>query len=93
VAGNATLTVNETAQFTATANFSDDSAETVTGASNWNSSNETVATVSGGGLVTARGAGSADIRATHQNVTGLRTVQVTAAVQAGGPSRTLNSVG
>jgi predicted phage tail protein len=79
VNGPATIEVGQAAQFTATAMFSNGSSSNVTSTSNWSSSNNAVAVVTGG-LVDALSAGTADIRATFQGVTGARGVQVTQTV-------------
>jgi hypothetical protein len=71
--------VGQTAQFTATATMSNGTSQTVTTQATWQSSNTSVATVSSTGLVTAVGAGSADIRATYQSVSGSAAVTVAAA--------------
>jgi hypothetical protein len=62
--------INQTSQLTATANLSNGTTQAVTTQATWQSSNTTVATVSASGLVTAVGAGQADLRATYQGVTG-----------------------
>lgn len=69
-------TTGQTAQFTATAVMSNGTTQTVTDQSSWQSSNGSVATVSGSGLVTAVGAGDADVRATYQNVAGSARISV-----------------
>jgi hypothetical protein len=76
--GRTAINVGETEQFSATANFSDNSTQNVSGTATWSSANTGVATVNASGLVTAVAAGSAEIRATFQNMTGTRTVQVSA---------------
>jgi hypothetical protein len=70
IAGSAP-TVGATAPFTATATLSDGSTQTVTTQAVWSSSNAGVATVANTGIVTAVGAGEADITATYANVSGL----------------------
>src|SRR5262245_18397079 len=59
-----------TRQFVATATQSTGSTSDVTQQATWQSSAPAVATVSGSGLVTAVGAGEAEISATFQNVKG-----------------------
>jgi hypothetical protein len=70
VSGNAP-NIGATSQFTATATLSNSTTQTVTPQATWISSNASVATVNGAGLVTGVGAGSADISATYQSVSGL----------------------
>lgn len=67
----------ESAQFSATAVMSNGTTQAVTGQASWQSSNTSVATVAAGGMVSAVGAGDADIRATYQNVTGSARITVT----------------
>jgi hypothetical protein len=76
VTGPTPIQAGESQSYTATANFSNGSSQNVTTTSAWSSSNTAVATVSNAGVVTGVSAGSADIRATHQGVTGTRTLQV-----------------
>jgi hypothetical protein len=68
--------IGGTAQFSATASLSNGIIQTVTSQAAWQSSNGSVATVASGGLVTAIGAGEADISASYQNVSGQRHVSV-----------------
>lgn len=60
----------DTAQFQATATLSNGTSRTVTTQAAWESSDQNVATVTSGGVVTAVAAGEAEIRATYQSVTG-----------------------
>jgi hypothetical protein len=69
VAGTAP-TLGATTQFTATATLSNNTTQSVTSQATWQSSNTAIATVSTGGLVTGVSAGTADITATYQSVTG-----------------------
>jgi len=62
--------VGATAPFTAIATFSDGATQNVTSQAAWTSSNASVATVNSAGVVTAVGAGEADITATYQTVAG-----------------------
>ncbi len=85
----ASLVPPNTATLTATANYSDGSAESVTATGTWDSSNKAVATVAGG-VVTAITPGSTDISATYQSVRGAAPVTVTAATlraNAGAPQQ------
>src|SRR5207248_3608492 len=68
------------AQMAATATMSDGTTQNVTGAASWTSSDTGVATVAAGGAVSTHAAGSADISATYQLVSGSATVTVTAKV-------------
>jgi len=73
-----TPAVGTSAQFTATANFSNATNQNVTAQAAWQSSSSAVATVSSAGLVTAAGSGDADIRATYQSQTGTMHITVAA---------------
>ena len=79
IGGSTTVSEGGTAQLTATAQYSNQTSETVTNQATWISSNPTVATVSATGLLTALRTGSVDVSATFQNVVGRRTVPVGAA--------------
>ena len=81
VTGGNAVTVGQTLQLTATANFSNNTTQNVTTTATWQSSNVGVTTVSSGGLATGVAPGSADIRATFQNVTGTAALQVNAVQQ------------
>ena len=83
----ATLTINGTQQFNAVTR--DASGAIITGRTvSWASSNTAVATVSGSGLVTGVGAGSATITASSEGRSGAATVTVNAA----NPTITLRNV-
>lgn len=79
IAGTLTFAEGATSQLTATANKSDGTTENVTSQATWQSSNTTVATVSGTGLVSALQRGTADITATFSAQTGRQTLQITLA--------------
>jgi len=57
-------------QLAAMARFSDGTAQDVTTAAQWESSNTSRATVSSTGMVTVVGNGDVDVRATYQNISG-----------------------
>jgi uncharacterized protein YjdB len=76
---NSTLIVNATQQFTATANYSDGSSQIVTGQATWGSSQVAFATITTGGLATAKAAGTTTISATFGGKTGNATLTVQAA--------------
>ena len=78
---NNAITVGQTEQFAATANFSNGTTQTVTSTATWTSSNNAVTTVAATGLATSVSAGSADIRAAFQGMTGSKTLQVNAAAR------------
>ena len=69
-----------TQQLTATLNMSDETTQDVTSTATWTSSDEAVATVSTGGLVTAVAEGSATITAAASGQSGTCAVTVPAAV-------------
>jgi hypothetical protein len=75
---NNAVTVGQTEQFTATANFSNGTTQAVTSTATWTSSNNGVATVAATGLASGVSAGTADIRAAFQGMTGSKTLQVNA---------------
>jgi hypothetical protein len=79
VSGNNTVTAGQTVQFQAAATFSTGAPETVTSSATWTSDNNGVATVNGSGLATGVAAGSTQIRAAHQNMSGSSPLQVNAA--------------
>ena len=62
--------IGSTAQYTATATFSDSSTKDVTSTSTWVSFNTSVATVSSSGVVTAVAPGTAVLEATYQGEAG-----------------------
>lgn len=68
--------VGASAAFTATATLSNSTAQTVTSQATWQSSNGAVATVTSSGVVTGMSAGTADITATYQNVSGIAHVTI-----------------
>lgn len=72
-----------TQQLTATLNMSDGSTQDVTASATWTSSDETVATVSTGGLVTGVAEGTATITATAQGQSDTCAVTVPAPVAEG----------
>jgi hypothetical protein len=76
VAGNTSVTVGQTSQFTATANMSNGTTQNVSTTATWASSNSGVATVSNTGLATSLTAGTTDIRATFDGATGSASLQV-----------------
>ena len=78
VSGSNTVTVGQTLQLTATANFSNNTTQNVTTTATWESGSTGIATVNNAGLVTGVAAGSAEIRARFQNVTGALGVTVNA---------------
>lgn len=71
-----TPAIGQSSQFTATAQTSDGSSQTVTDTATWFSSATSIATVSSTGSVTSIAAGSADISATYRNVAGLLHITV-----------------
>ena len=79
VSGGGSVTAGQSTQFSATANMSNSTTQNVSSTATWSSSNNAFATVSGTGLATGVAAGTAQIRATFQNVTGEASLQVTAA--------------
>jgi hypothetical protein len=78
-ASNLSIAKGLTQQFTATGTFSDGSTQDVTGSVTWSSSDQTVATITTGGLAKGVGVGSATIKGVSGSVNKSVTLQVTAA--------------
>lgn len=77
VSGSVALeAVTQTSQLTATARLSDGTSQAITPLATWESSNPAVVVVSSSGLVTVRGFGGAEVRATYQGVNGTAPVVV-----------------
>jgi uncharacterized protein YjdB len=73
-----TIAVNGTQQLIATGTYSDGSRQPLSGSTvGWSSSNDTVATITNGGLVTGVSLGTATMTATAQGVSGTGSVTVT----------------
>ncbi len=79
IPANPTILPGGTVQFTATGTYSDGSAQNLTSQVTWNSNKTTVATITGGGLATAVGAGSTTISAALSGVPGSTGLTVQAA--------------
>jgi Bacterial Ig-like domain (group 2) len=74
----ATIAVNGTQQLIATGTFSDGSKTPLTGSTvGWSSSDDTIATITNGGLVTGVGTGTATMTASAEGVSGTANVTVT----------------
>jgi hypothetical protein len=77
VTGPSTLTaIGERAQLVATARYSNGSTQDLTGTAQWSTSDSWVLSVPVSGLVTATGGGTASVRATIQQVSGVKDIQV-----------------
>ena len=87
VTGAGSPSARDTAQLTATANFSDGTTQTVIGQATWESSNAAVVTVSSSGAATFVAAGEADLKASYKGVSG--SAHVTCAPR-GAPKYTLS---
>jgi uncharacterized protein YjdB len=72
-----TIKEGNTRQMSATGTYDDGSTKDITGSVDWTSSDDTVATVTSGGLVKGISAGSADITAAKATVEGSTSVTVT----------------
>jgi hypothetical protein len=81
-----TLTAGQTQQLTATTHYSDGSTKDVTSTATWVSSDTTIATVSGAGLVTSLVAGQVTITASVSGVSKSVAITVSAAVANLSPS-------
>ena len=75
------VTAGGSVQLTATAAYSDGSSQNVTSSSLWSTSDATIATVTGGGLLSGIGAGTVAVTATLNGITSLAVT-----VQVGAPS-------
>jgi hypothetical protein len=73
------LAIGATQQATATGHFSDGSTQDLTASAAWSSQNTSVATVSGGGIITAKAVGTTLIMASSGAVSGSMTLTVAAA--------------
>ena len=73
---NPTISVGRTQQFTATANYSNNTSSNITGSATWTSSDTTIATISSGGLATGVAAGNVTITATSGSISGTTTLTV-----------------
>ena len=77
---NPSISVGQTQQFTATGTYSDASTQDLTKTAHWSSSSSGVATinngVSGGGLASGQGVGTATMTASFQGVSGSTTLTV-----------------
>jgi uncharacterized protein YjdB len=71
------FTIGATEQFTATANYSNNTTVNVTSSATWSSSNIAVATISSSGLATGQGGGTTTISAALSGITGSTTASVT----------------
>ncbi len=77
ISGNSSLVaITQTTQLTATASLSSGASQNVTAQATWESSNAGVATVAPSGLVTSRGFGVTDVRATYEGMSGTIAVSV-----------------
>jgi Bacterial Ig-like domain (group 2) len=74
---NSTIATGTTEPFTATGNYSDGSTKNLTGSVGWQSQNTNSATITTGGMATAKAAGSSTIMATSGSVTGSTLLTVT----------------
>jgi Bacterial Ig-like domain (group 2) len=73
-----TVAINGTQQLTATGTYSDGSKNTLSGSTvGWSSSDDTIATITNGGLVTGVATGTATMTATAEGVSGTANVTVT----------------
>ncbi len=73
---NPTILVGATQQFTAMGTYTDNSTQNITSQVTWEASNAVVATINAGGLATGSGAGTSDITATLDGVSGNTTLTV-----------------
>ncbi|MGB8521548.1 MAG: Ig-like domain-containing protein [Candidatus Acidiferrales bacterium] len=76
---NPTIATGTTEPFTATGNYSDGSTKNLTGSVGWQSQNTNAATITTGGMATAKAAGTSTIMATSGNVSGSTLLTVTSA--------------
>jgi hypothetical protein len=76
---NPTIATGTSEPFTATGNYSNGSTKNLTGSVSWQSQNTNAATITTGGMATAKSAGSSMIVATSGNVSGSTLLTVTSA--------------
>jgi hypothetical protein len=76
---NPTIATGTSEPFTATGNYSDGSTKNLTGSVSWQSQNTNAATITTGGMATAKAAGTSTIMATSGNVSGSTLLTVTSA--------------
>jgi Bacterial Ig-like domain (group 2) len=79
IPANSTIATGTTQPFTATGNYSDSSTKNLTGSVSWQSQNTSAATITTGGMATAKAAGSSTIMATSGTVSGSTVLTVTSA--------------
>jgi uncharacterized protein YjdB len=77
LSGNSLIAPGSSVQFQASGSYSDGSTHSLTKAVTWASSNHAVATISSGGTVTAQGAGTSNITATQNGISGSQGLLVT----------------
>ncbi len=80
VSGDPSLTAGTSEQLTAVGTYADSSTQTITSQSTWQSSDNTIATVSNTGLLTAVSAGPVTITASMGTISGMESLVVIAAV-------------
>ena len=73
---NSTIQTGRTQQFTATASYSNGTTNVITNSAVWSSSDNTIATVTSGGLATGITSGNVTITATSGSVSGTTTLTV-----------------
>ncbi len=78
ISGPASMAIDVSQQFTATATFNDGTTQDVTNVSHWASSSTSVAPITVSGLVTARNLGTTNISATFESVNASRPLTVDA---------------
>jgi Big-like domain-containing protein len=76
---NSTMLMGSTKQFTATGTFSDSSTQNISQSVLWTSSNPSVASISGKGLVTSIASGNTNIKAVSGSISGLTALTVSTA--------------
>jgi Bacterial Ig-like domain (group 2) len=81
---NPSIATGATEQFTATGKYSDGSTANVTSTATWTVANTSVASISSGGLATGVTAGSTQVTASLNGVTGTDSLTVTPPVSGGG---------
>jgi hypothetical protein len=76
ISGSTSLNVGQTAQYTATATYSDGSSQSMTTGPTWSTSNGSLATITQSGVLTAQATGTVTVQAVYQTLTAQLSVNI-----------------